>query len=541
MNQIKLLITIFVFSLLNACGGGGSDSGGNTHPAVPLPTDSVSGTVMFNGSPMNSVTVIAIDGNTNSTLGVTTTDVNGNYSFSGISTSGNATHNVQFFASKLGYAFSPIMASNPSGSMADYQFDPAPNNWYVNTGAAVTRAGYNSQFSNLNGGGSGIAFTVINYMAIANNSITGADFNAYDGTNPLVSLAATGQTTSYVVGDGASLNKGVALPSVRFVDNKNGTVADNLTGLIWLQNAGCFAPTLWATAINDANQLSNGNCGLADGSKAGDWRLPNLGELESIIDVSANNPAITVANPFTHVSNGIYWTSTSYYGGESGSPNAWAIRMSDGRYINDTTTINPISGYSNFNLKATSNNAVWAVKGNSVGTGKLQATGAYIPYASGDDGSVQNGARLTFPRMRDNLNGTVTDTVTGLIWLKKADCINQSWAGAIVAVNGLANGQCGLTDGSTAGQWRMPNRNEMQSLSDRALNNHADYFNSSFISINKDINSQPAIFTNFQVFQYYWTSTTNAANPSEAWTVFSCDFGVYDIPKANIGYALAVR
>ena len=108
-------------------------------------------------------------------------------------------------------------------------------------------------------------------------------------------------------------------------------------------------------------------------------------------------------------------------------------------------------------------------------------------------------------------------------------------------MNTLASGQCGLTDGSTAGSWRMPNRNEMQSLADRAQNSMYLFFDESFLSGNGAINSQPAIFANFVGLHYYWTSTTNAADPSEAWTVYSCDYGVYDIPKTNTGYTLAVR
>jgi hypothetical protein len=50
-----------------------------------------------------------------------------------------------------------------------------------------------------------------------------------------------------------------------------------------------------------------------------------------------------------------------------------------------------------------------------------------------------------------------------------------------------------------------------------------------------------AVFTNFIQLEYYWTSTTDASDTSSAWTVFSCDFGVYDTPKANTGYTLAVR
>jgi hypothetical protein len=192
------------------------------------------------------------------------------------------------------------------------------------------------------------------------------------------------------------------------------------------------------------------------------------------------------------------------------------------------------------NVKATSNNAVWAVKGLGGGTIKLQATGMYVVYNPGDDGSVQAGVPPTYPRWVDKGNGTIVDTVTGLTWLKKADCIDADWADAVAAVNSLASGQCGLTDGSTAGSWRMPNRNELQSLSDRMQTNHSDFFNDTIMNVDGTV-YEPAIFTNFVVSQYYWTSTTDAADTSEAWTVFSCDFGVYDTPKSSVGYTLAVR
>jgi hypothetical protein len=52
---------------------------------------------------------------------------------------------------------------------------------------------------------------------------------------------------------------------------------------------------------------------------------------------------------------------------------------------------------------------------------------------------------------------------------------------------------------------------------------------------------QAPIFTDFVGSEYYWTSTTDAGDTSEAWTVFSCDFGVYDTAKASAGYTLAVR
>lgn len=192
------------------------------------------------------------------------------------------------------------------------------------------------------------------------------------------------------------------------------------------------------------------------------------------------------------------------------------------------------------NIKTTSYNQVWAVKGAGAGEFRLQSTGQYVSYLAGDDGSIQSGVPLTYPRFVDKGDGTVVDTVTGLVWLKQADCIKDTWAGAITAVSALASGQCGLSDGSTPGSWRMPSRTEVESLSDRNENNHADFFDHTYFNWDGTL-YQAAIFTNFIAFQYYWTSSTDAADVSQAWTVFSCDFGVYETPKGSAGYTLAVR
>ena len=62
------------------------------------------------------------------------------------------------------------------------------------------------------------------------------------------------------------------------------------------------------------------------------------------------------------------------------------------------------------------------------------------------------------PRFRDNNNGTVRDKLTGLIWLQDADCFGmQAWHAALKSANLLADGQCGLTDGSGVNDWRLPN------------------------------------------------------------------------------------
>jgi Protein of unknown function (DUF1566) len=483
------------------------------------PNNLVSGTVTFQGAPLAGVSVTAYNTNTSSITQVTTTDESGNYHLqlpAWINTSGTASADYHLWASKPGYGFFPSVAS----------------------GATVTRADHTGDFVGNGVTDIAIYFTVIHYVALPDASdrgragppLNGANFLAYDGSNPLVSLVEMGPQSNARRGD---TSRQTALQT-RFTDNQNGTVTDGLTGLQWLKNAGCFSPVNWASSLAQVNALASGSCGLMDGSTAGQWRLPNINELESLVDVFANNPALTPGNPFTGVSPAIYWSSTSYFGGEAGSPSAWAIRLSDGRYMNDWVS----------NNKETAYNQIWPVKGsggeNGGGAIRLLSTGQYVTFAAGDDGSIQSGVPPTFPRWVDKADGTIADTVTGLVWLKQADCIHRTWADAIAAVNSLSSGQCGLTDDSQQGSWRMPTRNEMQSLSDRMENNHADFFTHTYLNRDGTLFQAP-IFTSFVVSEYYWTSNTDAADTARAWTVFSCDFGVYDIPKGNIGYTLAVR
>ncbi len=119
----------------------------------------------------------------------------------------------------------------------------------------------------------------------------------------------TGQTTSYGTGDDGDLEKGVPWPNPRFTDNLDGTVTDNLTGLIWLKDANCFGAKLWTEALSDANGLASGSCGLTDGSIAGDWRLPNYKELFSLVDAENSDPALPSGHPFTNVQSYMYWCS----------------------------------------------------------------------------------------------------------------------------------------------------------------------------------------------------------------------------------------
>jgi len=138
------------------------------------------------------------------------------------------------------------------------------------------------------------------------------------------------------------LKKGTAWPNPRFTDNSNGTVTDNLTGLIWLKNANVFSGIrTWTSALTACSTLANGAGGLTDGSVAGDWRLPNVKELQSLIDYGRASPALcnaagtgwwTAGDPFTGVvlSASYYWSGTTYAGNTAG---AWVVNLADGDLI----------------------------------------------------------------------------------------------------------------------------------------------------------------------------------------------------------------
>jgi len=138
---------------------------------------------------------------------------------------------------------------------------------------------------------------------------------------------------------------------------------------------------------------------------------------------------------------------------------------------------------------------------------------------TGQDGEIRAGVDWPTPRFIGNLDGTVLDKLTGLTWLQDASCDSvgpMNFEDSLAAVNGLADGACGLSDGSVAGDWRLPNVREMLSL--------ADYSETG-----------PALppghpFDDVASFAY-WTSTSQASDPADAWTYLATSGLVTSFPK----------
>ena len=161
-----------------------------------------------------------------------------------------------------------------------------------------------------------------------------SDFGRSPFSNPCppkgpAPVPKTGQTTVYGSRDDGYWQQavGVQWPNPRFTDNLDGTITDNLTGLIWLKHANCFGLRTWDNALSDSNGLADGSCGLTDGSSAGDWRIPNRFELASLLNLSYLDPAISHTPGFTHVQSYYYWSSTTT---ATNSGIAWYVDMGYG-------------------------------------------------------------------------------------------------------------------------------------------------------------------------------------------------------------------
>jgi hypothetical protein len=117
-------------------------------------------------------------------------------------------------------------------------------------------------------------------------------------------------------------------------------------------------------------------------------------------------------------------------------------------------------------------------------------------------------------RFIDNNNGTVTDTVTNLVWLKNASpCGNKDLNGANAYCSSLASGTAGLTDGSVAGDWRLPSKVELQSIGTEPP---ATWYSGPCpVTWTKP----GAPFTNVEYVQYYLSSTRNDDYWYDAWDI----------------------
>jgi len=362
-----------------------------------------------------------------------------------------------------------------------------------------------------------------------------------------IDLPRTGQTKCYDTsgveipcagtGQDGDIQAGVEWPSPRFTVNEDTTIKDNLTGLLWAPD-GNIMPTrdpgwdtdatvndgavTWQHALDYVAKLNAENyLGHSD------WRLPNVNELESLINASYELDIATWLNTqgFINVQGSNYWSSTTY---AYHTDYAWVVGMWGG-YVGDDN-------------KSSVHGFVWPVRAGQSGafdnsvislpkTGQKKCydtSGNEIPCSgTGQDGEIQAG--VAWPDPRFSVSGDcVTDNLTGLMWTKDANLPNgtKTWQQALDYVAGMNGGtypNYGYTD------WRLPNREELYSLMD-------------FSQYNPSLSSGHP-FTNVQANNYYWSSTTFAYYyyTDDACVVYMWHGNVSYSYKSNYYYMWPVR
>ncbi len=191
------------------------------------------------------------------------------------------------------------------------------------------------------------------------------------------------------------------------------------------------------------------------------------------------------------------------------------------------------------------------IEGNSAagGTIQLPKTGQTVCYDgsgsaiscanTGQDGNLQKGVEWPKPRFTTNADTTITDNLTKLVWAPNGNLLatrDPHWENRSTTFDGAVTWQHALDYVAKLNtehylehdDWRMPNFKELESL-----------VNLNQVNIAKWLDGQG--FVNVQAADYYWTSTTSMADPSNAWA-FDMDYGnVHYFDKANSHYVWPVR
>ena len=271
-----------------------------------------------------------------------------------------------------------------------------------------------------------------------------------------------GQDASYIIND----------PS--YTDNHNGTITDNVTGLMWQQ--GLTEKLSYTEALQKVNSFS-----LAGHS---DWRVATIKELYSLIQFTGKvkgQKAITpfidtryFSQPLGDTSKGEreidaqVWSSTEYVGKTMNKDETvFGVNFVDGR----------IKGYPKYDPRT------------------HEPKKMYFRFVRGNKSYGIN-------NFSDNGNGTISDKATGLTWQKADSKKGMNWKEALQYAENLTLG--GYSD------WRLPNAKELQSI--------VDYTRSPETSNSAAINPVFQISTIKNEgaetdYPYYWTSTTHLDGP----------------------------
>jgi hypothetical protein len=224
-----------------------------------------------------------------------------------------------------------------------------------------------------------------------------------------------------------------------YTDNGDGTITDNVTGLIWQQDPG--EKLDWETAVNGLDAFNEEALGGYT-----DWRIPTMKELYSLVDFSGyTRTSSDTSNPYIDTDYFVF-----AYGDEAGEP-----RFIDSQILTSTIYDSDTLG------------------GNTTVFGYNFADGRIKGYEISKEfycyhvrGNTNYGVNLFV----DNGDETITDEATSLMWTQNDSGYYEAgtesdgtlnWEEALAWVQEMNEAEfLGYSD------WRLPNIKELQSIVD---------------------------------------------------------------------------
>lgn len=252
-----------------------------------------------------------------------------------------------------------------------------------------------------------------------------------------------------------------------FVDNGNGTVTDQTTGLMWQQNLPDFKYD-YENCINYADTCTLG--GFTD------WRLPSIKELYSLIRFDGTT-GLDEESCIPYINTDVF---EFRFGTEFGE-----------RYIDAQYATNAI-------YEGTTMGGNETMFGVNFADGRIKG---YPTSKTFEIKLVRGNVNYGINNFVDNTDGTISDQNTDLMWDVEGSHSGMTWKEALAyAQQKNEENYLGYND------WRLPNAKELQSIVDYSRS--PSYTNSAAIS---ELFTVPQITNEGEQVDYpwYWTSTTH--------------------------------
>lgn len=302
--------------------------------------------------------------------------------------------------------------------------------------------------------------------------------NSYNNSS-VISLPSTGNDFY-----GQNSNYPGNAPS--YTDNGDGTITDNVTGLMWSQSTDLNADGVIDNA--DRMSLTDAKSGASTFSLGGynDWRLPTIKEAYSLILFKGEDPS---GYNGTSTDGLIAFIDTDYFEFNWGDIDNGS-RIIDAQYLTTTQYVD------------------YTMMGDETVFGVNFADGRIKGYPINIQGAdreyfvayVRGNTNYGVNYFIDNGNETITDEATGLMWMKDDNGDNGlNWEEALTYAE----------DKEFAGysDWRLPDAKELQSIVDYTRSPES----SNSAAINALFNCTKITNENGEIdYAYYWTNTTHS-------------------------------